>query len=332
MPVNKNMLYRIRKIDEVLRTHARYGVSFDRLKEEVEEYLRERCDIDGVSERTLRSDFRHMEELYDVCIKSLKDGYYRYDPPDSSIFKSPITEEDADKLQEALQILRHFSTLPQFGDVAEILLKLEEKASIKSNKRNAVLEFDTVVSLKGIELLDELYKAASGQHVLAVDYQPFNEERSQFNFSPCYLREYNNRWFVFGRKNEEEAIVTLALDRIINLKVSDAPYQFSLSFVPSDYFNPIIGVTRPSGVKETEITLRVLNPRGQYVKTKPLHSSQVIIEEKTKHIVIRIKVIPNNELFAQLLSFGADLQVIKPKSIENSMKDKVEAMFKIYHS
>lgn len=331
MPVNKNMLYRIRKIDEVLRMHSRYGVSFDKLKEEVEEYLRDRCDIGGVSERTLRSDFRHMEELYDVRIKSLKDGIYRYDPPESSIFKSPITEEDADKLQEVLQILRHFNTLPQFGDVSEILLKLEEKASIRSNKRNAVLEFDTVVSLKGIELLDELYQATSRSRTLTVEYQPFNEGKARFDFSPCYLREYNNRWFVFGRKNKEKEVVTLALDRFVSLKESDAPYQFSLNFIPSEYFGPIIGVTRPNGAKEVEITLRVKNPRGQYVKTKPLHTSQVILEETLKQIIVSIKVIPNNELYAQLLSFGADLTVVKPREIRNEIKEKIASMFKLYY-
>lgn len=331
MPVNKNMLYRIRKIDEVLRMHARYGVSFDKLKEEVEEYMRDRFEIKGVSERTLRSDFRHMEELYDVSIKSLKDGIYRYDPPESSIFKSPLTEEDADKLQEVLQVLRHFNTLPQFGDVAEILLKLEEKASIKSYKKNAVLGFDTVVSLKGIELLDELYQATSREQALTIDYQPFNEEKAKFDFSPCYLKEYNNRWFVFGRKNKEKQIVNLALDRIISLKESDAQYQFSLDFIPSEYFGPIIGVTRPFGAKEVEIALRVKNPRGQYVKTKPLHASQVIIEDKTRHLIVRITVIPNNELYAQLLSFGPDLTVVKPKEVRNLIKDKVASMFKLYN-
>ena len=331
MPVNKNALYRIRKIDEVLRTYSRYGVSFSKLKEEVESYMLDRFKIESVSERTLRADFRHMEELYDVTIKSLKDGYYQYDPPDSSIFKSPLNEDDADKLQEVLQILRQFNTLPQFGDVAEILLKLEEKVAIRGRQKVSVLEFDAVVTLKGIEFLEDLYHATSTESALVIDYQPYSEQKESFVFSPCYLKEYNNRWFVFGRKNMDADVVTLAIDRIVSINQSKSQYQFSLNFNPVSYFGPIIGVTRPVGKSEVELTLKFKNPRGQYVKTKPLHKSQVLIEESSKQVIIKICIIPNNEMYAQLLSFGSDLTIVRPKEIKLAMKDKIQAMYKLYH-
>ena len=56
-------------------------------------------------------------------------------------------------------------------------------------------------------------------------YQSFNAtEPTEYIFSPYILKEFRNRWFVFGTKITDLRIYNLALDRIISVEPCEAPY------------------------------------------------------------------------------------------------------------
>lgn len=62
---------------------------------------------------------------------------------------------------------------------------------------------------------------------------------------------------------------------------------------------------------------------------KPIHPSQKIIQNG-QALTIQIKVIPNYELQALLLSFGSKVKVIRPLSLLESLKDEILKMGMVY--
>ena len=80
--------------------------------------------------------------------------------------------------------------------------------------------------------------------------------------------------------------------------------------------------------------MKVSKKRYPYIDTKPLHSTQDVIEENDADdfIVISIDVKINNELISQLLSFGPDLEVMAPESLRNSFIEKTKKMYNKYKS
>lgn len=58
--------------------------------------------------------------------------------------------------------------------------------------------------------------------------------------------------------------------------------------------------------------------------TKPLHGSQKIDRSDVTGRTICIEVIPNNELYQLLLSFGEDIMVVKPLKIRKEIIQKVK--------
>jgi len=67
--------------------------------------------------------------------------------------------------------------------------------------------------------LDALYQAILKELCLTINYQSFNARDSyDIPFHPFILKQFNNLWFVVGRKERNEPILTLALDRISKIE------------------------------------------------------------------------------------------------------------------
>lgn len=62
------------------------------------------------------------------------------------------------------------------------------------------------------------------------------------------LKEYRNRWFVYGKRLRYTGIQNLALDRIIEVKQApqDASFIDDPEFNPKTFFDDVIGVTKSS--------------------------------------------------------------------------------------
>ena len=64
--------------------------------------------------------------------------------------------------------------------------------------------------------------------------------------------------------------------------------------------------------------------RFKYIVSKPLHTSQKIIDEYK--CIVTIKVIPTRELDQLILAFGPDVEVLAPDKYRMSIKTKIVEM------
>ena len=96
------------------------------------------------------------------------------------------------------------------------------------------------------------------------------------------------------------------------------------------YFDDIIGVTKPiAGVVE-DIELHFLGKTGKYMKTKPLHGSQKSkwLDENT--LEVRLKVMLNYELERLILSYADSVVVIKPLQLATAIQERFAKALKLY--
>ena len=125
-------------------------------------------------------------------------------------------------------------------------------------------------------------------------------------------------------------ISNLALDRMITVNMAE-----NVRFIPNTdidfehFFDDVVGVTVPNdNVAKEHIVLQFSKNRFPYVTSKPIHQSQSTISEEDCTISINVK--PNKELVAQLLSFGADVEVLSPDSVRELIAKKIEENYKKY--
>lgn len=334
MPANKNANIRYRVLDRCFRdTRRKYFI--EDLIEECNIALRAENFKDGVKRRQIYDDISFMERTeggYGIELDRIHEGrkvYFRYHDTNFSINQQPLLQSEAKLLQQAVMTLMRFRGMRRYEWVEGVITNLEHRFNLSGNSQSLV-SFEENPSLHGLEHLGTLIEAATDRKVLKINYHTYKNGGRDMDFiiHPYYLKQYNNRWFLFGRNDETGQITVNALDRIQSIEpMTDIAYiESEIDF--AHYFDTIVGVTVPDDPKVETVVFRTTEKRYPYIASKPLHPSQRIVDRK--QCILQIEVAPNFELEQKLLSFGADIEVLAPEALREQMKKKVEEAYKKY--
>ena len=337
MAKNKGAIVRYRTIDRCLRDIKRkYGIQ-DLIRECSEALTNALSEETKVSRRQIYDDLNYMESDmgYKANIDHINEGrnvYYRYADPDFSIEKMPLTDAEIDQLKETVLMLNRFKGMPQFEWMEEIISKIEDAFLLRGNNES-VISIEQNPDLKGLENITPLFDAIVHKRVLKISYQSFKREKpDEYEMHPYFLKQYNNRWFLFGLTAEKHQITNLPLDRILDIAILDTAYiekDEDLDIV--EYFDDIIGVTFPKKEEDRKIANIVLKFHKDlypYIKNKPFHHTQHSYDDECK---ITFKVIPNIELTSLILSYGSQVEVLEPQSLRDKIREHALKMKEIYN-
>ena len=349
MPTNKNAMTRYKILDELL-SNQYHDYSLNDLTEEVNRRLEE-CG-QSVSRRMIEKDIHYLEYEgpFQVLIKRYSKPAYdydkkktvtkqclRYENPKFSIFSKTLTDDEEYLIGEALSLLGQFDGLPNL----DALEGLRCGWGVNRNDRH-IIAF-TKNPLEGTRVFGELFTAISQKQVIEIHYRLFgHEEERQVNLHPYLLREYNRRWYVLGATEEDDAMLTFALERILNIvPLPSHKYQDYEGDI-NEWYEDIVGVTNLKDSPVYEIYFWVSDISKDYVKTKPIHESQRTLNEtKTAEMrekypslkggqFFRIDCKYNYELIRELTSFGKELIVLEPEYIYNKVKERINGMIEEY--
>lgn len=328
MPANKNALIRYKTIDNCLRNKYRRW-TLDDLVEACCEALYDAEGIrKGVSVRTVQADIQMMRSDkmgYNAPIEVYDHKYYRYSESDYSITNMPLSQNDYDVLQEAVDMLRELEGFEQFAEMSDVVSRLQDKLSISRNNRKPIVNFDSVPNLKGIRLLNPLYNHIAHQQTLRIMYQSFSASQpTEYIFCPYLLKEFRNRWFLFGSKASDLSLYNLALDRIVSIEPSTVPFRSNPDFDSEHFFDDVIGVSKNIGAQPRTIKFWASEEQSKYIQTKPLHRSQQLVAQNADgSCLFQIEVVVNFELYSVFLSYGPGIKIISPKFVREHMQQKL---------
>lgn len=330
MATNKNAQLRYQILDRCFSDFW-HKYTIDELINQVNDRLVDLYDTE-VGVRQIREDIKYMRDrvTYNAPIVAYpyegKKCYYWYSDPDFSIFKNELSVEDVNNLRSTIDMLGRYRGLPSNAWLEEVISNLEYRFGIKPNSEN-LISFEQNDRLKGLEHLSGLIDVVINHTTIEIHYKSFRGVEFTHTIYPYYIKEYNNRWFLFGLGEETGHIENLALDRIESYAVSDKPFKRNEIIDFNTYFDDVIGVTIPNeDVKVETIRLRFSEKRFPYVLSKPIHHSQTMVEGEPT--TIEIKVRPTRELNQLIFSFIPDVEVLSPewyrKDIEEKIKENLE--------
>jgi len=336
MATNKNALIRYKVLDNCFRNPGRRYFIDDLIAECESVLLEIDPESNGISRRQIFEDIAFMEskEGWSIELDKLRDGkkvYYRYADMTFSINNMPLNEVEINQLKAAVDILSQFKGMPQFEWVNELVPKLQQ--GISTDEASAtIMEFDSNQYLKGIEHLGPLHNAIFYKKVLNISYKPFeNDAPFDVLFHPYFLKQYNNRWFLFGYNPEKEKYDwNLAIDRIISIRETKGKYLKNNKIDWREYFEDMIGVTKPVDAEPEKVVLRFKGRTGNYMETKPLHGSQKSKWIDENILEVTLQVVVNYELERLLISYADSLEVIKPKRLRDLIRLRHESATRIY--
>lgn len=329
MAITKNAWVRYKILDKCLSNTGR-KYTFEDLKEEIDQALSEiDSDTAGISIRQLRKDlqFLQSEQGYNAPVELIIEGrqrYYRYSER-FSIHQNNLNETESKHLQQAISTLRNFEGRPDFEWLNELGPILENKYGEYDQK--SIIGYDSNIDYVGSHLIPELFSAITNKRVLKIGYKDFKGDVFSNIFHPYYLKQYNNRWFLFGRHEEKDHNQwNLPLDRIESIEeINQTCKKDSTDW--DDFFYDIIGVHRGFGDPQ-EIVMEFEAKTANYVKTKPLHATQKMTLLENGNSKVSIKVVPNYELEALILSFGENVKIISPESLVEKINSRIYKLVK----
>jgi len=327
MAVTKNPLIRYKILDSCFRNpYKNFTISL--LLDYVNEKLFELFDDEEqcIKLRQLQDDIAFMRSPkgWSIELGEFNDGkkkIYRYDDLNFSINNAPLNDVEMNQFQSAIQVLSQFEGMPQFDGIQSIIAKLKTDLRISTDEK-PFIGFDSSQDLKGIEHFSLLYSAVQNKTPLNITYKDYKtEDPYTYNFHPYYLKEYNNRWFLFGLNTETwKEDCNVAIDRIVTVSAIDIPFIENEVIDWQDYFSDMIGVSKPIDGAIEEIVLHFTQLTGKYMESKSLHETQKHkwIGENT--LEVKIKVMVNYELERLILSYGESVTVLEPQHLKEKIK------------
>jgi proteasome accessory factor B len=258
----------------------------------------------SISRRTLQRDIKDIHSQLNIEIVNEKKGDKRY-----FIKNRAETEEYGERLLESYQIV---------------------------NAINAAQEFNKFVFLdtrkpKGLDHFNALLHAIRNKKVLNFNHCKFPDDiLSKRCVHPLGLKESQGRWYLIALDTKDKKLKTFGLDRIEDIDISKTRFRETYSYNLPEFFAYSFGIAGTHSEKPQLILLKFSFAQAPYLKAYPLHSSQKIIEEDKKSLIIEINVYITYDLVKELLSYGPDLQVISPARLRNEMKNNLSATLKYY--
>jgi len=335
MPTNKHAIIRYQALDRCFQSRGKQYFWED-LLEAVNDALHEYSGATGgIKRRQLFEDIKYMEsdQGWAIPLERHTEGrrvWYRYSDPYFSINKRPLNEDEAEQLKEALLTLGRFKGMPQFQWVDELVARLEAGFGLRKGAER-VIDFEENPYLKGREQITPLFQAILGKQVLEVAYQGFRQtDPAVLRFHPYYLKQYNNRWFVFGWDEGEGFLRNMALDRILSVVPATGKFIPNKAIDFTEYFEDVVGVSVPAHGKPAAVKLLVTDALLPYLLTKPLHGSQKLGKKEAGRTLLQLQIHLNYELETLLLSLGEGLEVVAPKELRKRMGERVKATNALY--
>ena len=189
----------------------------------------------------------------------------------------------------------------------------------------------------GTTFLNSIIEAMRKNVELQVDYQRYESERDEehlqtFQIQPYALKVFNRRWYLLGYIKEKHALRTIALDRILDLKILSTSFEMPENFDARKHFANVVGIYVSKDLPVTKVKIRAYGTQGEYLRSTPLHKSQA--EVRSKHgefaeFTYRLCITP--ELISQLLAMGENVEVLEPKELKEEMKKRINNMFNFYN-
>ncbi|MBO6253110.1 MAG: WYL domain-containing protein, partial [Bacteroidaceae bacterium] len=164
--------------------------------------------------------------------------------------------------------------------------------------------------------------------MVKMGYRRFGTEGYETTVSPYALKLFHQRWYMLAFTGKW--IATYSLDRMTALSITEYTFKVPEDFSPEEYFSEYFGVLTDESVPMAHIIIRAYGQTPNYLRTLPLHPSQVDVNTTEDFTDFAMDIRPTYDFQEQLLHYAAGLEVLEPAYLRQQMKDEIIAMANNY--
>lgn len=178
--------------------------------------------------------------------------------------------------------------------------------------------------------LTSVIEAMRDSRIIKFTYKSFTDAAPHDVYlQPYFVKVFRQRWYVIGYTSAYNGIRTYSIDRFENIEVTKESFEYPSDFIPEEYFDGCFGIMY-SNLPCESVVLKVSSVQAGYFKTLPLHETQKTVSDTETHTVFKYEMKITNDLIKEILSYGADVEVISPQSLRSKIEKHLSAALQKY--
>lgn len=184
------------------------------------------------------------------------------------------------------------------------------------------------------QFLTTVIQAIRDNRKLKVRYQGYRmDEERTFELEPYFIREFKRRWYLYGHKDYDKDFKPhmYALDRMLEVEILPDTFKVPEDLDAKALFQSLYGVRKYEDMKSQQVLLKVYGKQVRYFRSLPLHSSQEEIETHKGYSIFAYHLAPDYDFKQDVLSFGATVEVLEPKTLRAAIKEKINQLNTYYN-
>ena len=175
--------------------------------------------------------------------------------------------------------------------------------------------------------LTDIISAMRDFRVIRLCYQSFRHpEPFCFNVRPYCVKYFKQRWYLLG--DSDLGLRIYSLDRFVDMEELEEHFEIPKGFDAEEYFGNYFGVI--IGEEPEDVKIRVVPDQVKYFRTLPMHGSQRETVQEDGSSVFSYHIAPTFDFVQEILSHGADVEVLEPIELRESIADIVAGMASRY--
>lgn len=175
--------------------------------------------------------------------------------------------------------------------------------------------------------LTDIISAMRDFRVISLCYQSFRHpEPYSFNVRPYCVKYFKQRWYLLG--DSDLGLRIYSLDRFVDMEELEEHFEIPKGFDAEEYFGNYFGVI--IGEEPEDVKIRVVPDQVKYFRTLPMHGSQRETVQEDGSSVFSYHIAPTFDFVQEILSHGADVEVLEPIELRESIADNVAGMASRY--
>ncbi|MFJ1425981.1 helix-turn-helix transcriptional regulator [Capnocytophaga canimorsus] len=181
----------------------------------------------------------------------------------------------------------------------------------------------------GREYLRDIMEAMKQNEQISISYQRFqNDVTKHYVLAPYGVKIFKQRWYVVGFCSELKDIRIFGLDRILKLQRTTEKFKLPTDFNLELFFSSSFGVFTDKQIER--VVLKTNEEKTKYLKSLPLHHSQKEIKTEDNYTFFEYFLRPTYDFRQEILSHGAEIEVISPNWFREEIQQIVAEMHKFY--
>ncbi|MBF0528489.1 MAG: WYL domain-containing transcriptional regulator [Deltaproteobacteria bacterium] len=161
-----------------------------------------------------------------------------------------------------------------------------------------------------IEII-RLTKSIITKHTSLIEYHSFHDDRfKSFKIDPLHFFEQNGGLYIWVRATSSDKILTLAVERISKVSVSNDHFQYPVDFQPEAELEKAFNLIMEDPIK---FKIRFSADVAKYVKERVWAKNQVITSNSDGSIIFEMETSGWVEVEKWILSYGPDAELLEPE-------------------